>query len=56
MATTYTPLKQDNGVQSWIAVETDGDGQLISKYMVYDDPNKKETIRNFEKLSTNFSS
>ena len=52
MATTYTPLKQTNGVDSWIVEETDGDGQVISKYMVYDDPNKKETIRNFEKLST----
>jgi hypothetical protein len=52
MATTYTYYRQDNGVDSWIAVETDGDRQVISKYMVYDDPNKKETIRNFEKLST----
>ena len=47
MATTYTPLKQTNGVDSWIVEETDGDGQVTSKYMVYDDPNKKETIRNF---------
>ena len=52
MALTYTPLRQENGVDSWIAEEIDGDGQVISKYMVYDDPNKKETIRNFEKLST----
>ena len=52
MATTYTYYKQSNGVDSWIAVDTDGDGQVTSKYMVYEDPNKKETIRNFEKLST----
>jgi len=52
MAITYTPLRQDNGVDSWIAVETDNEGRAISKYMVYEDPNKKETIRSFEKLTT----
>ena len=51
MATTYTPLRQDNGVDSWIAEETDGDGQVVSKYMVYDDPYKKASIRELEKLS-----
>jgi hypothetical protein len=51
MATTYTPLRQDNGIDSWIAVETDGDGQVVSKYMVYDNPYKKASIRELEKLS-----
>lgn len=52
MATTYTFARQENGVDAWIAIETDDDGQAVSKYMVYEDPYKKETIRNFEKLST----
>tara|TARA_R110000868_G_scaffold107649_4_gene294462 strand:- start:4344 stop:5162 length:819 start_codon:yes stop_codon:yes gene_type:complete len=51
MATTYTPLRQDNGVDSWIVEETDGDGQVTSKYMVYEDPNKKSSIRDMERLS-----
>ena len=51
MATTYTYYRQGNGIDSWIAVETDGDGQVTSKYMVYEDPNKKASIREIEKLS-----
>ena len=51
MATTYTPFRQDNGVDSWIVEETDNEGTLTSRYMVYDDPNKKASIRELEKLS-----
>jgi hypothetical protein len=52
MPTSYTYARQGNGVDSWIAVETDDTGEVTSKYMVYEDPNKKATIREFEKLST----
>jgi len=52
MPITYTPYRQGNGVDSWIAVETDSTGEVISKYMVFEDPYKKETIRSFEKLTT----
>ena len=52
MPISYTYYRQGNGVDSWIAVETDGNGEVTSKYMVYEDPNKKETIRSFEKLTT----
>lgn len=52
MPISYTYYRQGNGVDSWIAVETDGEGEVTSKYMVYEDPNKKATIRDFEKLST----
>lgn len=51
MATTYTPLTQGNGVNSWIVEETDGEGTLTSRYMVYEDPNKKQSIRDMERLS-----
>ncbi len=33
MPITYTPYRQGNGVDSWIAVETDSTGEVISKYM-----------------------
>jgi hypothetical protein len=51
MPTSYEYFRQGNGVDSWIAVETDDTGEVTSKYMVYEDPNKKATIREFEKLS-----
>jgi hypothetical protein len=51
MATTYTPFRQGNGVESWIVEETDGEGTLTSKYMVYEDPYKKQSIREIERLS-----
>jgi hypothetical protein len=52
MPISYTYSRQGNGVDAWIAIETDDSGEVISKYMVYEDPNKKATIREFEKLST----
>jgi hypothetical protein len=52
MATTYTYKRQGNGVDSWTVTETDSNGEVTSIYMVYEDPNKKATIREFEKLST----
>lgn len=51
MPVTYTPLTQGNGANSWIVEETDGEGTLTSRYMVYDDPNKKSSIREIERLS-----
>jgi hypothetical protein len=51
MPITYTPLTQGNGAISWIVEETDGEGTLISRHMVYDDPNKKSSIREIERLS-----
>lgn len=52
MATTYTYKRQGNGVDSWTVTETDSNGEVTSKYMVYEDPNKKATIREIEKLTT----
>lgn len=51
MPVTYTPLTQGNGVNSWIVEETDGEGTLTSRHMVYEDPNKKSSIREIERLS-----
>jgi hypothetical protein len=52
MPTSYEYFRQGNGVDSWIAVETDINGEVTSKYMVYEDPNKKSSIREIEKLTT----
>jgi len=52
MPITYTYKQQGDGRDSWIAVETDSQGRTINKYLVYEDPNKKEAVRDFEKLST----
>jgi hypothetical protein len=51
MATTYTYKRQGNGVDSWTVTETDSNGVVTSKYMVYEDPNKKSSIREIEKLT-----
>ena len=51
MAITYTYFEQDNAVDSWIVEETDGEGTIVSKYVVYVDPNVKPDIRNIKKIS-----
>jgi len=37
----YTEKIQGDGSLSWVAVETDSDGNVTNTYMVYDDPFKK---------------
>ena len=51
MAITYTYFQQDNAVDSWIVEETDGEGTIVSKYVIYDNPNVKPSIQNIEKIS-----
>lgn len=38
---TYTYKKQGDGSDSWICIETDDEGNVITKYMVYENPNAK---------------
>jgi len=52
MPITYEPFRQGNNVDSWIMIETDDLGEVVSKQIIFEDPNKKSTIRDFEKLST----
>lgn len=38
---TYTYKKQGDGSDSWTCIETDDEGNVITKYMVYENPNAK---------------
>ena len=42
METTYTYKEQGDGRDSWICEVTDK-GELVDKYMVYEDPTKPKT-------------
>jgi hypothetical protein len=41
---TYEYKLQGNGKDSWTATETNDIGEVIAKYMVYEDPNKIKKI------------
>lgn len=38
--TTYEYKRQGDGRDSWTVTETDQNGNVLNKYMVYEDPNK----------------
>lgn len=38
---SYSYKKQGDGRDSWTVTETDDNGQLINRYMVYEDPTVK---------------
>ena len=53
MPTTYAYKRQGDGRDSWIATETDSEGTVINRYMVYENPEKTSTRRSFESLPEN---
>ena len=47
MPTTYAYKRQGDGRDSWIATDTDSEGTVINRYMVYENPEKTSTRRSF---------
>lgn len=45
MGKKYTYKKQGDGRDSWICEETEN-GELVNRYMVYEDPNKEIDLSN----------
>lgn len=41
MGKEYIYKKQGDGSDSWTCIETDDEGNVITKYMVYENPNAK---------------
>lgn len=41
---TYEYKLQGNGKDSWVATETDEQGIVVNKYMVYEDPINKKKV------------
>jgi len=45
---TYQYKLQGNGKDSWIVTVTNEQGEVIEKYMTYENPNKKTNISNID--------
>lgn len=50
MEKTYNEKIQGDGSLSWVCVETEK-GQVINKYMVYENPYKNSFVEEFKKLT-----
>jgi hypothetical protein len=50
MSATYTYKRQGDGKDSWAVSETDSEGTVINRYMIYENPEKTDTRRKFESL------